>query len=167
MEGAIETRQDTEGRYEELSRHHEAKLQIVQERGAEIERLMQENESFSSRLTEALGGLQERDTRIAQAQQHLAKKVKENTIFQEKFEQQKIQGLEKQNQLNASKSKLNELNRSLELQQQQEKKLQGLLNDSLKSVEAQANKWEEKYFRMYDKWQTSETRIRELQKLEE
>ena len=45
--------------------------------------------------------------------------------------------------------------------------MQDQLHESLKGNESQIIKWEEKYFQMYDKWQESENRIRELNKFEE
>jgi hypothetical protein len=41
------------------------------------------------------------------------------------------------------------------------------LHDALKGTESQVAKWEEKYFRMYDKWQECENKIIELKKFEE
>ena len=37
----------------------------------------------------------------------------------------------------------------------------------MKSFESQLGKWEDKYFRLHDKWQDAETRIQELKKYEE
>ncbi len=45
--------------------------------------------------------------------------------------------------------------------------MQEQLHDALKATESQVAKWEEKYFHMYDNWQESEARIRELKKFEE
>lgn len=167
IEGAIETRQEAERGLVDLELRYAAKQQILDEKNLELEHLRTAKDSLEASVKELQDGVTERDRHLAQAQQHLAKKMKENTIFHERLEHNKIQTLEKQNQLNSNKSKLNELTRSLELQQQQEKKMQVLLNETMKSVENQATKWEEKYFRIYDKWQSAESRIKELQKLEE
>jgi len=65
------------------------------------------------------------------------------------------------------KTQLAQLQASVDLYQRQEKRLQDQLHDALKGTESQVTKWEEKYFRMYDKWQESENKIRELKKFEE
>jgi len=56
---------------------------------------------------------------------------------------------------------------TLEIQAQLEKRLQEQLAETMKSTESQLSKWEDKYFRLHDKWQDAETRVQELKKYEE
>lgn len=111
--------------------------------------------------------LEESEARLKIAQQHLAKKVKEAAVLSEKLDEQQanlallIQGTEEQ------KGQIAQLQAGLDLYQRQEKRLQEQLHESLKGNESQIAKWEEKYFRMCDKWQESENRVRELRKFEE
>jgi len=105
--------------------------------------------------------------RLKIAQQHLAKKVKEGALLSEKLEEQQVNLSEFAQTIEYQKSQLAQLQASIDLYQRQEKRLQEQLHEALKGTESQIVKWEEKYFRMYDKWQESENRIRELKKFEE
>ena len=111
--------------------------------------------------------VEETEGRLKIAQQHLAKKVKEMAILNEKLEVQQTDLLEHQELIKSAKTQMNQLHASVDNYQKLEKKLQDQINETLKSTEIQVAKWEEKYFRMYDKWQESDDRIRELKKFEE
>ncbi len=126
-----------------------------------------ERDALQQRLQTSQSELEDRENRIKMAQQHLAKKVKEVAVLSEKIEEQKFQILELQNHMSQQQGKINELKATLDLQQQQETKLQELLNEGIKSAESQIAKWEEKYFKMHEKWQECDMKNRELKKLEE
>lgn len=111
--------------------------------------------------------LDESETRLKVAQQHLAKKVKESALLTERVEEQQNSLAEMAQTLDQQKTQIVQLQASVDLYQRQEKRLQEQLHDALKGTESQVAKWEEKYFRMYDKWQESENKIRELKKFEE
>lgn len=111
--------------------------------------------------------LDESETRLKVAQQHLAKKVKESALLSERVEEQQNSLGEMSQLMDQQKTQIVQLQASVDLYQRQEKRLQDQLHDALKGTESQAAKWEEKYFRMYDKWQESENKIRELRKFEE
>lgn len=111
--------------------------------------------------------LEECDTRLKVAQQHLAKKVKECTLLAERVEEQQNSLSEMDQTFEQQKTQIIQLQASVDLYQKQEKRLQEQLHDALKGTESQVAKWEEKYFRMYDKLQESENKIRELKKFEE
>ena len=111
--------------------------------------------------------LDESETRLKVAQQHLAKKVKESALLAERVEEQQHSLSEMTQALEQQKTQMVQLQASVDLYQRQEKRLQEQLHDALKGTESQVTKWEEKYFRMYDKWQESEHKILELKKFEE
>ncbi len=137
------------------------------EKGDQCLLLMQEKAVAEAHIQELRSLLDESESRLKVAQQHLAKKVKEAAILTEKVESQQtnlddaLQGSE------ALKNQINQLQANMDIYQKQEKRLQDQLHEALKGTESQVTKWEEKYFRMYDKWQESENRIRELKKFEE
>lgn len=133
----------------------------------EIAELNQEKEQLQQEIYQLRSLLDESEMRLKMAQQHLAKKVKEAAILNEKVEEQQSSLIEHQQMLETTKTQMNHLQTNMELYQKQEKRLQEQLHESLKSTENQVSKWEEKYFRMYDKWQESEERNRELKKFEE
>lgn len=139
-----------------------------------LEQLAEEMQSLHEEKNELEGEcdhlrvlLEESEGRLKVAQQHLAKKVKEAAILSEKLEEH-VNELEEFNQtMEEQKGQIAQLQASVELYQRQEAKLQGQLHEALKGTESQIVKWEEKYFRMYDKWQESENRLRDLRKIEE
>ena len=111
--------------------------------------------------------IEDSEDRIKVAQQHLAKKVKEATVFNERLEESRNQITDAQAVINNFKAKIKDLQDQLQRQDTQEKSLQELLNQSIKSAESQVGKWEEKYFKMHEKWQKSDKRNKDLEKLEE
>lgn len=153
------------------------------------EMICQENKQLTLRLEEALDAriavetsfndyqliqekrektlLEEGESQLKTAQQHFAKKVKEAAILSDKVEEQDLQLQELMQALETSKARTVELQKMLDSRLTLEKKLQDQLQDNFKNAEAQAVKWEAKYFAMYEKWQESEIACRELKKYEE
>lgn len=133
----------------------------------QVEAVMQERENMQQNIQRLTLLLEESETQLKIAQQHLAKKVKEVTLLAEKIETRQAESTEYQQKIETTKIQINHLQSTVEFYQKQEAKLQEQLSETLKSVENQSSKWEEKYFKIYDKWQESETRVRELKILEE
>jgi chromosome segregation ATPase len=102
-----------------------------------------------------------------QAQQQFAKKVKEAAVLEEQNEEyeESIQNL--QQIITQNKVKIAELQTGLDLQTQQQRKIQEQLQEALKAAENAHLKWEEKYFTIYQKLQEAELKIKELEKIEE
>jgi hypothetical protein len=109
----------------------------------------------------------EKESHLKVAQQHLAKKVKEFAILDQKYNEQQIEMQKCVEIIQDQKIEMAQLRESMDFFQSQEQHLQEELRQLLKGNENQAMKWEEKYFHMYDKWQESENQIRELKKFEE
>lgn len=146
---------------------NEILIETISEKDSLITSLRQE----ICQLYEATGSFRsqvdEKENQFKIAQQHLAKKVKENTLLNEKFENLKIQITELQNDLSIGQSRMQDLKNMSETHQLQEKRLQDILNDTIKSAEEQNHRWEEKYFKLYDKWVEAEAQNKELKNLEE
>jgi chromosome segregation ATPase len=149
-------RGEAESSYLELKDLYQAKLQIIDGKNTEIEHLSAENHSLAESYKEAQKVIEDREQRILVAQQHLGKKVKENAQFHEQMESQKIKMLEMQNQVIQYKSLINELKNQQEMQKEQEKRLQDLLEKNMRAADEKINKWEEKYFAEFEKNQKSE-----------
>lgn len=125
--------------------------------------LAEQEEAFQNIIEER----HEHESCLRAAQNHLAKKVREAALLAEKYEgaQKTIQQLEKEKE--ASSKKLSELQALMDAELQHKLKVQEQHQDILKTVEAQSAKWEEKYFKLHDKWQEVEGKNRELKRLEE
>lgn len=119
----------------------------AEQRLEQMQRQQQENER-------AL--LEESESRLRIAQQHLAKKVKETTVLTERYEEIHRQYEEMKTTLEVTKGRTMEMQGMIES-----------LKEALRSADSQSAKWEEKYFRLYDKFQEGEIRYRELKKVEE
>ncbi len=167
LDEAIDIRIQAEQQVIQLDGIIKEQDQQMAEKGDQCLILMQEKAVAEAHIQELRGLLDESESRLKVAQQHLAKKVKEAAILTEKVESQQA-GLDDALQSSeALKSQINQLQANMDIYQKQEKRLQDQLHEALKGTESQVTKWEEKYFRMYDKWQESENRIRELKKFEE
>ena len=139
----------------------------LQEFDKQLQLLYQEKQTLETDRDQLKILLDESETRLKVAQQHLAKKVKESALLAGKVEEQQASLVDFAQNVENQKTMLVQLQASLDIYQKQEKCLQDQLHSALKGTESQVTKWEEKYFRMYDKWQESENRIRELKKFEE
>ncbi len=149
---------------ETVASNQEFQLQEFAQQLQILEREKGDLESEKERTEMLLG---ESEMRLKVAQQHLAKKVKEVALLNEKLEQQEGHLTDFTQIIEYQKNQLVQLQASLDLYQKQEQRLQDQLHEALKGTESQILKWEEKYFHMCDKWQESENRVRELKALEE
>lgn len=100
--------------------------------------------------------LEESESRLRIAQQHLAKKVKEVTVLAGQYEELQRQYEEIKATLEVTKGRAFEMQGTIDS-----------LKEALRSVDSQAAKWEDKYSRLYDQFQEGELRYRELKKIEE
>lgn len=167
LEEAVELRTQAEEQLM-LVKETSAKLEVqLAELSQQMEMLQEEGKVLEAERDQLRVLLDESETRLKVAQQHLAKKVKESTLLTERVEEQQNSLADMDQTLEQQKTQIIQLQASVELYQRQEKRLQEQLHDALKGTESQVAKWEEKYFRMYDKLQESENKIRELKKFEE
>jgi len=110
---------------------------------------------------------EENEVEMRKAQQHLAKKVKEMTILEDKQTIQNNIIAELQKNIAQDNIRIAELQTTLDLQIHQQKRLEDQLHETTKATELQQSKWEEKYFAVYEKWQGADARVKELEKLED
>lgn len=127
----------------------------------------EEKQHLESTLLHLEKVIEEGDAKLKMAQQHLAKKMKESTVLSQQLEEKETVCVQMQQQLHLAQQQTHSLQLSLEQSEQRERRLQEQLQDTVRIGEAQAGKWEEKYFQMCDKWQESEAQLRELKKFEE
>ncbi|WP_068471440.1 hypothetical protein [Candidatus Protochlamydia phocaeensis] len=167
LEEALEARVRAEQQLEQLEAVIKEQDCHLAEKGEHIFQLSQEKDIVEADIHQLRLQLEESETRLKVAQQHLAKKVKEAAMLMEKCEEQQASFNESLQAVEGFKAQIGQLQASIDNYQKQEKRLQEQLHDALKGTEIQVTKWEEKYFRMYDKWQESENRVRELRKIEE
>lgn len=167
LEEAIEMRAQAEQHLTQLEAIAVNQESQLQEFAQQLQILNQEKGTLEFEREQIKILLDESEMRLKVAQQHLAKKVKEAAMLNEKVEEQHINLTDFAQTIEYQKTQLAQLQASVDLYQRQEKRLQEQLHEALKGTESQIVKWEEKYFRMYDKWQESENRIRELKKFEE
>jgi chromosome segregation ATPase len=167
LEEATEARQQMDvhlNQLEAIAANQETQLQEFAE---QLQMLHQGKDTLESERDQLKILLEESEARLKVAQQHLAKKVKEAALLSEKLEEQQASLTDFTQVIENQKTQIAQLQASVDLYQRQEKRLQEQLHEALKGTESQIVKWEEKYFRMYDKWQESEKRVLELKKFEE
>lgn len=135
----------------------ERKLQVVQN----------ERNSLQDNIFRTQSAQEDAEARLKVAHFHLAKKVKENAQLTDRNEELESQVREFTTDIEDSQSKIQELQRMLEEQFHHERKRQEQLQESVKEAEALAQAWEEKYFKISEKWQEYDVRFTEMKKLEE
>jgi chromosome segregation ATPase len=134
---------------------------------AEQEKIRSELDALKMQKDELEADKRELEQKLKTAQQHLAKKVRETTLMNEKGEFEK----EKMSQLNLELSqaqiKIAELKNSLGMELEHHKKLLEKETELRKNAEAQATRLEERYFQVHEKWREAESEIRDYKKMEE
>lgn len=165
---ALESKVIAENHLHEIQMHaQDRSLHSTSQNQQLMESLIAEQEASKAELLELRRIADESEANLKVAQQHLGKKVKETALLTDQLNNYRVSLFEQQRSYEAAKSEITHLQNSVEALQSQEKRLQEQLHEALKNYENQAVKWEEKYFNMYDKWQSSEAKILELKKLEE
>lgn len=157
------TQQDLEAVRSQLA-IAETSRAVLQEKCTALENGQGEVQGEIHRLKSTLF---EKEGDLLQAQQHLAKKVKEAAQLEDKNEELRLFVNELQQVQNQSRVKLAELQTASDYQVNFQKKLEDQHQDLSKAHEHQIAKWEEKYFAVYEKWQSAEARLKELEKLED
>lgn len=143
------------------------KDRYIDELNHKVAMALQEKQRLEINLQNLKNQNEEQESNLKIAQQHLAKKVKEATLYSEKIDEQNMQISDLQNALNVCKSKIVDIQNQMDQQTQQDKQLQERLQDTIKLTEVQLSKWEEKYFNLCGKLQEVEIRNKELVAIEE
>lgn len=164
---SLQNFQNLEDELKTLSATCEEKDRDKNEAHEQLNRMMQEKHQLHTSLNSSRVELEEKDSHLKMAQQHLAKKVKETALFAEEVEKYKHQMQDFQQQNVQLKIRSAELQTSLEIHMQQEARLNDQIAEVVKNYNSQVKNWEDKFLEMQDRWQATEIRRRELEKLEE
>lgn len=167
LECAFGERQIAETQVEQLSLDLKEKEGELDGFYLQISTLLQEKQQIEQTLSSIQSEQEENEGRVRTAQQHLAKKMRETALLNDRIEEQNAELGVLQSRFEEAQLKMAQLQTHIDLQQQQEKQLQEKLHEQIKTAETQIHKWEDKYFHMYDKWQITESSNRELKALEE
>lgn len=133
----------------------------------QLDIIRRENQQLEMQLNVKRNDHDERESNLKQAQQHLAKKMRDLGVLTEQNEEQRIQLLEAQRSLNEMQNRAIAMQQSLEMQLQHERRIHETLQERAQNSETQVKKWEEKYFQMYDRWQEAESRYQGLRAIED
>lgn len=170
QEQVASTTAEQDKAYQELETTHtqltlaESQLLIAHEKLTELEKGYGDTHGVINSLKTQLF---EKEGDLLQAQQHLAKKVKEVAQLEDKNEEYRLFVNELQQVQNQSRVKLAELQTATDFQSNLQKKLEDQQQELSKAHEQHLEKWEEKYFSVYEKWQAAEGRLKELEKMED
>lgn len=167
LEGALTHKHELEFQAQNLSARLSKKEKEHIEAQEQLHRQHQEKQHLQESLQSCRVEVEEKESHIIMAQQHLAKKVKETAHLADELEKYKTQMNDLQQQQVHYQIKAAELQASLDTHMHQEKRLQEQLAEMIKTYDSQVKKWEQKYFEVQDKWQATELRKKELEKLEE
>lgn len=139
----------------------------LQECTRQLETLEDHCKTLSDEYDRMKSLFEETEERLKASQQHLAKKVKEVALLEEKLEEQEINLHDLMELIHGQKTRLSELDLEIERRETEENHLKDELHRTLKEAEIQTAKWEEKYFYVYDQCQKNEQELKELNKLKE
>lgn len=151
----------------EQNKYLKEQLEECSSQLARKEKMLLQSQSEILALRQEKQLLADKEANLKIAQQHLAKKMRENACLFEKNEEQKFQIQELQRSLIESQNKFSALQHSLDAQLHNEKRLQEQFKEIIKNSDAQIKRWEEKYFHMQEKWQESEEKNKFLKTIED
>ncbi|WP_249274103.1 hypothetical protein [Parachlamydia sp. AcF125] len=137
---------------QELLKEKEIKLKEIQQ---SLNAHTEEKQKHDQILVTLQAQIQELEASLQSAELHLAKKVREIALYQESYEEQKLnlQGME--NTHRHDEEKIVELQQKIDASKQVEAQL-----------EKRAKQWEQQYLEMHEKWQKAEIRNEELKTVE-
>lgn len=167
LQNSYENLAEKENHLKQLRLELEEQIRTHQDDQLKLESFERDKTQLFQKLEEAIALKEEVENRMKVAQQHLAKKVKDNALLNEKVEEQANYIQDLNNQLVVVNQKMSEAQQAYDLQLQQEKRLQDQLRETLKFAEGQISKWEEKYFHLYERWQEADKKNKELKGMEE
>lgn len=172
-----------ESTYEEMLSRGYAKMKELSQRHVlmideqcRLEKALEEKQRSFGQLENDFQSLQnvcqnlklqciEKDAEIRKAQQHLAKKVKENTILHDVLERQKIQNNELQKVVDKQKGEIEKMNNHLNIQRTQEEKIHVDSKEKLQAAERITKEWQDKYVTLHQEGQGLKTQLLEMQKI--
>ncbi|MFC2049352.1 hypothetical protein ACFLR2_01610 [Chlamydiota bacterium] len=183
MQEALVSFSHKEVAHEESLEHCYVKMREMAKRHAEIVeereilyKKVEDHNKFLAKFEKEQGVLQtslksvklqceEGEAELRQAQQHLAKKVKETTLLQDLAESQKLQLLELHALIEKQKSELERLQNSIHLQRVQDEKMLEVEKERARALENQIKEWENKYLALQKDWEEKKGQLHELQQL--
>lgn len=134
---------------------------------AEQDKLKEQLKKSLAENEELLADKRELEQKLKTAQQHLAKKVRESALIMERSDgdKEKVQTLT--HELTQAQIKLAEVKNTIGMELEHQKKMLEREIELRKNAEQQAQRLEERYFQVHEKWIDAESEIREFKKMEE
>lgn len=167
----VKSLEDTLRAKEDFIQSKEEQLSLLNDSLEESERKMQALQNERSLLQDNVfrtqSAQEDAEARLKVAHYHLAKKVKETSQLNDRNAELEAQIRECYTDIEESQGKIQDLQKLLEEQLHVERKRQEQLQEALKETEAFALDWEDKYFKVQEKWQEYESRFHEMKKVEE
>lgn len=151
----------------EILQERESQYAKVRDELEETRKLLPENQRLQDHCHKAITAQEDAESRLRVAQHHLAKKVKETSELNDKMHGLEVRLQELQNDLDQARMRSAEQQTALEGHVKMERRLQEQIQEAARLAQADSAKWEDKYFKIYEKWQDNEVRLKELKKLEE
>lgn len=134
---------------------------------AEQEKLKSHLQKLSSENEELLADKRELEQKLKTAQQHLAKKVRESALIMERSDGDKEKVAALTQEITQSQIKIAEIKNTIGMELEHQKKMLERETELRKNAEQQAQRLEERYFHVHEKWREAESEIREFKKMEE
>lgn len=167
FEETLELKFRAEAKLDELNNLLSIKENQCNEWEEQCHQYKQQCEGLENEKQKIQSFFEESENSLRTAQQHLAKKVKENTLQNEHIEELQNQIVEFIQTLESQKVQISQLQASVELYQKQEARLHEQLHEALRGTDSKIVKWEDKYFQLQEKWQQCESMITQLKRTEE
>lgn len=165
----VRAQEEAEASQKKMKAFQERETQYVkaQEDLEDAKKILLENQRLQDHYVKAAAAQEDAELRLRVAQQHLAKKVKETSELNDRVRSQAQQLQELQSDLDQARTQAAEQQSTADGLLQQVRRLQDQLQDAARSAEIVATRWEEKYFKTYEKWQENEMRLKGFRKFEE
>lgn len=146
----VESEKDRSSLNESLQKKEE----LIHNLSGQVANLSRNSDKLEETLRQHELSKQEEEGLLRQAQNHLAKKMRELAVLTEQSEALKVALEQESSDCQDARHKLIEMKAQYEADIRQK-------SETLKGLESQAAKWEEKYFQVQKKWQEVEAASKE------
>ncbi len=159
---AEKTSKEFEEQLVHLKQTHQEQRQEWEET---IRTLLEEKKLLQQGLENYEKELEDKEFRMKTAQQHLAKKVKENTLLNEDLERNQAEKKEIETRYSHYVAQYKEMQEIVKRQQEHESRSHSQWQEALHSLEVQLEKKDEKFFAIFEKYKNLEERYNQVQGL--
>jgi chromosome segregation protein len=166
LQEALDEKTSLEGKIHETENVVKTKDEELQKKATDIEEILDDQEKLENTIGVLQKKVYDKDLYIKQAQHHMAKKVKENTMLQDYVEKQKVYSMQLQNRATEYTTTLTQQQDKIKILTANEERMHAFVKESVKTAEEKVKHHEEQYSSLNEKYERNTRRMKELEQVQ-